>query len=175
MVKRKETATPEPEQRRERPHESDHTCGAQFCPATATIFDTLTGPARNGLCRYHQAAPPHLWPQVSQILNRTQSADWTDRELAALGVRVTVNRPASASESTGETPKEILARLQRLLSDSAPVDDSWARKLKARHEAGEQLHLCQVRAYQAALGGEPESEDAREARFEREAIQGVRA
>lgn len=46
-----------------------------------------------------------------------------------------------------------LAPLRARTESQSPVDHkAWAKRLKARHEAGERLNLNQVRCYRAALG-----------------------
>lgn len=59
-------------------------------------------------------------------------------------------------------PKADLERLSAEVARLAPLRSSvaaqagdwkgWAHRLKARHDAGEKLHLCQIHCFQAALG-----------------------
>jgi len=54
------------------------------------------------------------------------------------------------------------------LPRTAPTDGrSWAKRLQARHEAGEHLHECQISAYTQVLGIARLSASEKEAREER--------
>lgn len=56
--------------------------------------------------------------------------------------------------------RETVQALREAVSSSGPLDPkAWAKKLKARHEAGERLNSNQIRCFRDALGtplSEPE-------------------
>lgn len=185
-MSRKDTAEDEAPRRQEPKPEADYQCAANFCPARATIFDTVAGPPRNGRCRYHDGAAPSQWPAVTALLNRTQSIDETNDGLAELGLAVRVSTPYQPPlpSMPNESPQEILARLRALLS-TPKNPDAWWHKLIQRWHDGEVLLPIQQSAARSAWlkSGSPsewapphpsahvESESAREAALEREAIQ----
>jgi hypothetical protein len=170
MAKTRDTSADDRDENR--PDQSDYTCAAQYCPARATIFDSTSGAPKNGLCRYHHAAPRHVWPQLSAVLNRAQSVEETNAGLAHLGVRITVPMAWEPPQSTGETVPQIIARLRARLAhgiEFPPPSDEWARTLQSRHEAREALLPCQVKGYRAALNIRDAIDE--EAAAERAAIQ----
>jgi hypothetical protein len=185
-MSRKDTAEDEAPRRQEPKPEADYQCAANFCPARATIFDTVAGPPRNGRCRYHDGAAPSQWPAVTALLNRTQSIEETDDGLAELGLAVRVAKPYQPPLPSvpNESPQEILARLRALLS-TPKNPDAWWHKLIQRWHDGEVLLPIQQSAARSAWlkSGSPsewapphpsahvESESAREAALETLAMQ----
>lgn len=151
---------------RQQRSEADYTCQAQFCPARATIFDTVSGPPRNGRCRYHDGASVKLWPAISALLNRTQSIDETNAGLAHLGLFVRVPQPIPDTDSpegqrivtnldehlpSGETPNEILARLNAMVTTARNGPDDWWQRICFRSRSGDQtLRAAQVEAATSA-------------------------
>lgn len=68
------------------------------------------------------------------------------------------NAPLQSAAQLAPAPVERSFRDRLVSSMSAPVAGDmkdWARRLKARHEAGERLNANQVRCYKNALGLHP--------------------
>lgn len=85
--------------------------------------------------------------------------------------------PLSTSEWQPPTPeqirlsKQIVAKIRGVGRNlSGEGNDDWAKRLKARAIAGEQLQPCQLRAMREALADEPPTADELEAIQERAAI-----
>lgn len=79
----------------------------------------------------------------------------TAQEFKAACMRRTAD-PAPALPAPPADPERMAAELAKLsplrATSSGPVDHkAWARRLKARHEAGEKLNPNQIRCYAAAL------------------------
>ena len=67
--------------------------------------------------------------------------------------------------------KQIVAKIRGVGRNlSGEGNDDWAKRLKARAIAGEQLQPCQLRAMREALADEPPTADELEAIQERAAI-----
>lgn len=79
-------------------------------------------------------------------------------EFKALCRRAPVAEPLALSEPKAD-PARVAAELAKLAplrsraESHSPVDHkAWAKRLQARHQAGEKLNLNQVRCYRNALG-----------------------
>lgn len=77
-------------------------------------------------------------------------------EFKALCRRAPLAAPLALPEPSAD-PERVAAELAKLAPLKAMAATSvdhkaWAKRLKARHEAGERLNLNQVRCYRAALG-----------------------
>lgn len=108
-------------------------CIASGCPNRWTV-DAGSG----RLCSAHAWADAKQWPSIT----REQQAREADRAMYGSTTRRPV-RTVSKAEAL-----EKLATL-RINEPKDPLD--WARKLKARDEAGERLTPAQREMYQAAL------------------------
>ena len=70
-------------------------------------------------------------------------------------------KPTRIALEAGKAPADVVDREIAKIAQSAfksPVDERgnvdhkrWAKKLKARHEAGEKLNLVQIKSYKTAL------------------------
>lgn len=108
-------------------------CGASGCPNRWSVDG---GSGR--LCSAHAWADAKQWPSIT----REQQAREADRAMYGS----TTSRPVRTVSKAEALEK--LATL-RINEPKDPLD--WARKLKARDEAGERLTPAQREMYQAAL------------------------
>lgn len=108
-------------------------CGATGCPNRWTVD---AGAGR--LCSVHAWADPKQWPSIT----REQNAREADRAMYG----VTTRKPARLVSKA-----EALEKLETLRINDPKDPLDWARKLKARDEAGERLTPAQREMYQAAL------------------------
>ena len=156
--------------------EASRVCAARACPLRASIFDSITGIGTNGRCRYHDRAPLSLWPALTDLFRSTPfERALIESALISLNQRWLEDAPTPPPK---RTPAEARAFLRAFVANPraasllTPANKDWARKLRSREEAGEQLLPIQGRAWRQALAGESEleTEDQLEARLEREAI-----
>lgn len=117
-------------------------CSAHSCPERASVY--IEG-APNGVCSWHHFADPHHWPAVTE--ERLQV------ETARLRMQGEVPRAPTAAHPLSKADKiALLGNLRTVLTTDQRADPkAWARKLQARHEAGEALSSQQIDAYTRAL------------------------
>lgn len=123
-------------------------CTANGCPNRWCVD------AGNGhLCSAHAWSDRHQWPQITQEQLDAQTA-------RALRQAVAQSQPP-AQRWTGERKAAVMRRLKAALAACQRDPKAWAKRLKAREEAGEKLGDLQRAAWRAALG-EPASENRSE-------------
>lgn len=149
-------------------------CAAHGCPLRATIFDSVIGPPLHGRCRYHDAASPHFWPQLTRILQSSPFDAPAMRDaIEAAGFRWLEDAPQlppARRYSLREAKAIARAWLSRpVVGDTDPLD--WAKSLREREKRGENLEACQRKAWRIALVNSIPDESEREARLEREGMQ----
>ena len=134
-------------------------CSAAGCPLRATIFDSVSGEPSHGRCRYHDQVPPAMWPAITQVF-RTNPFRRSVIEpiLNILGINwredqpiphANVKPPAMSSKDWAAHHLSLIEVTKR-----EPAGDrlAWARRLQAREESGEPLHIVQANAWRQALG-----------------------
>jgi len=112
-------------------------CSAYDCPNNWSVSREGYRP----LCQYHAWEPQHEWPRITEQLLR---------EIAFKSGKVTT----PAKHLSPAEKMEILNRLRTVLSASSRENmdhKAWAKRLQARHEAGQTLSQNQIRCYRAAL------------------------
>ena len=119
------------------PKPAENLCRAHECPCRASIFDSVTGTPMKGLCRYHNATPSALWPELTQVL---RSGPMT----------VAFMRPALLS--AGFPWFSLRPEKPTVDIDPSKGPKAWANALRAREEAGEKLLPVQRSAWRIALG-----------------------
>ena len=119
-------------------------CAANGCPNLWTAE-----PGR--LCRWHAAADPSHWPQVT---------DEMQRHIADLALARANDRPAPCAPLGRQQKLELLAEMRAV--DLAPErigrDLTWAYRLMEREKRGESLSQYQREAWRGALGATPRVE-----------------
>ncbi len=124
----------------ERPQERPaNLCIADGCPRLWAWSDSL-GAGGRGLCTHHGRADPHRWPEISE---RLRYADSIADERA---------NHAPAPRLSPQDKVDMLNALRGLFRRTKPDHHkAWARDLRAREEAGEQLTQYQRDAWREAL------------------------
>ena len=154
-------------------------CMAQGCPCDASIYDSVVGEPKNGLCRYHALGERRSWPAITEVLRAGPLDDASLRTRIPSWMRFyAADRPEPVLDRFSGTSAEIrafhIAKCREILARPGAIlhDPSrgWARKLQAREAAGETLLPVQRRVWREALGIDGETEAEREARIEREGM-----
>ena len=129
-------------------------CHAPGCPLQATNHDGITG-----TCHYHENAPAHAWPAITQVFRSTpfrRSA--LEPILNVLGYRWREDQPIPHAhvKPADITSEEWAAHHRTLLEISKREPNAnplhWADVLQAREEGGEKLHPIQSAAWRSAKG-----------------------
>lgn len=124
-------------------------CIAAGCPNAWSVD------AGNGrLCSAHAWAEPHRWPEI------TQQQQWAETDRARM-----LGEPLQPAEPLSKDEKlSILERLRaavRSWQQRGTKDPlRWARRLKAREEAGHRLTIAQRDMWRQALEQPTPLEDA---------------
>ena len=116
-------------------------CCAFGCPELGSISNSNAGPASEcqWFCRFHFGETSDRWPEITRSR------------------RLFHDNPPKAAVAAVEVTPEFIAQAQaelgRFTKSFGNIQDhkAWARKLKAREEAGEVLNDCQRDAWREAL------------------------
>ena len=123
--------------RLEKEHDSiDLKCRANDCPNNWSV-------GTSNLCSAHAWVDALHWPRITQEQQRASLQRQNERRMAE---RVNTG---PTSNLTSMEKKRIMRSLLDLPSN--PDHRSWAKKLKAREQAGEQLSLVQQKFWREAL------------------------
>ena len=139
-------------------------CFAHGCPLLGTISDSLvSSPAAHWFCRYHSAAKPEEFGEITRRL-RFAFGKAADKAHAAEGTPDGM----SSEEWAAQWKRERAA----ILATPKPTGRDWAEKLRRREENGEDLSPLQRAMWRGALAARGEtSDELSEAEKERAAIQ----
>jgi hypothetical protein len=122
-------------------HELQSMCKAHQCPNKWSVAPDM-------LCSAHAWSGRHLWPLITD----QQYRNMTERQ----------NRPQNSESSRKVTREEVeKARmaLKSFIRGNQIDPKEWAKKLKAREQAGERLNDVQRKMWRAALNERNSSQD----------------
>ena len=116
---------------------ADLMCKARGCP---NHWSTSIG----NLCRWHSAADPSHWPEV------TEQQQWDETERARLNGMPKPPAPVLSAQQR----RELLQRMGealRQMSDQSQHPRRWAQRLQERDQRGDALTATQREMYRSAL------------------------
>ncbi len=121
----------------EKEHDTrDLKCRAHDCPNNWSV-------STSSLCSAHAWVEPLHWPRITQEIQQNLLQRQNERRMAAR------EAPRPISGLTSLEKKRIMRSL--LDAPQNPDHRGWAKKLKARELAGEQLSLVQQKFWREAL------------------------